>query len=757
MSSKLKSPVQPRPLVQQPTLPRLHAAAGIIVLLAALTIAGLRPLIEETVDTAAPPLSEVLSSLPPTRPTVTLWIDLIIVVLWGAALALRLCEGRGRLPRTGLAAGFIVLALAAAWSCHLAGNRRLALGATLDLLTLPLLAMTLAWMIRQGWHQKLALAVILGSAGANVAECLDQRFVMQSATVDHYRSNRDEFWARQGIPLDSYEVALFERRVYDPAVSGFFAHSNVAGGYFLLALACSVVPLLSAGRRGQRLLASLVILLLALALILTRSRGAMVAGGLAAAVGLACRPFVSFWRRQPRRAWCWGWMFAAGALGAVVICGLVRGALPGGSLAYRWWYWEASASMVAENPLGVGSAQFGRLYPRYKDIKSPEEVANPHNFLAHAAAEWGLAGLAGVVLMLLGASAVMSGASGPPGDSTAASAGSASAAPERAPPPARADRVLPVLLAVVWVVVFSLRIFVSGHQDQYYVMGTNIFPMLGWATAAACVIFSCKQALRCVVPILGLGLAAFLVSDLISFALFVPGSATTFWAVTGLSLAARRGDGSTQEPGNGVAQRGAGPAALVVLATAVACAAIYLFVIAPVARSWPLLTAAREMARRGQAQAAETYLAAHRADPLDPTSLAELTALEPPLPIPADELVRLLVQLDPENPSTYRRLAAMELRLGTLPGAHAAAAHYDDVVRRYPSSPKDWLRASQIQSRILELGGADHSLQLALEYLERALALDGRRDPNEIRRFTPQELDALHKTRDELRRELSPS
>jgi tetratricopeptide (TPR) repeat protein len=303
------------------------------------------------------------------------------------------------------------------------------------------------------------------------------------------------------------------------------------------------------------------------------------------------------------------------------------------------------------------------------------------------------------------------------------------------------------------VAVFWLRIFASGHQDQYYVMGTNIFPMLGWATAAVCAACSCRQGLRHVVPILGLGLAAFLVSDLISFALFVPGSATTFWAVAGLCLAARRGADSTQKPDHGAGHHGAPPAGLVVLATAIACAAIYLFAIVPVARSWPLLNAAREMARRGQAQAAEMYLAAHRADPLDPTSLAELTALESPQ-IPAEELVRLLVQLDPENPSTYRRLAAMELRLGTLQGAQAAAAHYDDVLRRYPSSPKDWLRASQIQSRIHELGGDDHSLRRALEYLERALALDGRRDPNEIRRFTPLELDALHKTRDDLLRQL---
>ena len=153
------------------------------LLLGTVVVAGLRPLIEETVDTAAQPLSTVLTDLAPTRPTVTLGLDLVILALCGVTLALRLA---GRLPprRSGLWAGTLVLAAAATASCAFASNRRLAISATLDWLTLPLLAVALVHLCRRPWHLRLGLVVILASGCANAVECLDQWLVMQPVWPD---------------------------------------------------------------------------------------------------------------------------------------------------------------------------------------------------------------------------------------------------------------------------------------------------------------------------------------------------------------------------------------------------------------------------------------------------------------------------------------------------------------------------------------------------------------------------------------------
>jgi hypothetical protein len=78
-----------------------------------------------------------------------------------------------------------------------------------------------------------------------------------------------------------------------------------------------------------------------------------------------------------------------------------------------------------------------------------------------------------------------------------------------------------VLLAALGTLIFILRIMSAGHRDADIIIGSNAFPVLGWVLGACTVLLACAQ-LRGVIPILGLGLASFLLSDMISFALVVP-------------------------------------------------------------------------------------------------------------------------------------------------------------------------------------------------------------------------------------------
>lgn len=78
------------------------------------------------------------------------------------------------------------------------------------------------------------------------------------------------------------------------------------------------------------------------------------------------------------------------------------GALPGSSgqledsAASRMDIWEGAVSMIAENPLGVGFAQFQPMIERY--VKFRNEARDAHNFYLLVCAELGVVGL----LLLLG-------------------------------------------------------------------------------------------------------------------------------------------------------------------------------------------------------------------------------------------------------------------------------------------------------------------------------------------------------------------
>ena len=62
--------------------------------------------------------------------------------------------------------GFVIVAVAAAASCFVASNKRLAINTTLDWLTLPMLAIALAYLLQHAWQMRLALCVIIASGVA---------------------------------------------------------------------------------------------------------------------------------------------------------------------------------------------------------------------------------------------------------------------------------------------------------------------------------------------------------------------------------------------------------------------------------------------------------------------------------------------------------------------------------------------------------------------------------------------------------------
>ena len=521
-------------------------SAEAVALLILLAVVGLRPLISESFTTATPPINTALGRIHEPWAATTLVLDAVVLLI-GAGVLLG-TAGRRRRPyrRSGIEVGAAIMLIAAIVSCLAAGEKRPAINASIDWLVMSVLTAALVQLLTDGWRVRLALAVIVASAAANAAESAYQHWVSFAETERDYLAHREEIWVAQGIPLDSEDVVLFEQRMKAREASGFFAHSNVAGGYLLLggfaagALALAVARCPSGTRGGGQTLPTVVLSALAAALLaavgLTHSRGAVVAGGAAASL-LAARWIVGDWAVRRRKAvFVAAWVAIIGLTAGVAAWGLIRGTLPGASLAFRWQYWRASAAMFADHPLaGVGAENFGDNYVRYKSIESPEEVKNPHNFLVQFATEYGLLGGIGVLAMLLGGSWL---ATRPPPESPLLDGDGKEADRAR-------WRRAGVWGAVLAGIIFGVRVVLLPSKDPNYVYWATTVALMPWAAAFTLALV--PGATGCWSPggraalgmTLNVGLFAFLLQDTVNFALFVPGARTTFFALLAVSIACR--------------------------------------------------------------------------------------------------------------------------------------------------------------------------------------------------------------------------
>ncbi|MCG3130508.1 MAG: hypothetical protein FLDDKLPJ_01270 [Phycisphaerae bacterium] len=775
-----------------------------------LVVCGLRPLIHETHDSARDVVSSGIAELSPAMPVRTWAIDLAILVAATGAMLTRLREGA--LRRTGLSFGFMLLAAGALISCAAAGQKRVAVNASIDFLCLPVLAMGLMQASETRLHRRLVLAVIAASAAANAAECLDQRWFTLPDVRRMYEENRAAFWRERGVPLDSATVRMFEARMRAGEPDGFFFHSNVAAGYLAMtALAVAGVVLAASRRTGVTsssrgagdpvrvsgaafVCGAALVMLLVLAMALTGSGGAGVAFAAAAAAwgglaGLGRRARFRGWMaRRKMTALVVGWGCAGLAGAAVVGHGLYHNSLPGASLSFRWQYWTASAPLIRDHILtGVGAGNFGRHYVQYKSIESPEEISSPHNFLVQAASEWGAAGLLGLIMLLVGGSARLAGIGKDRGepDPTAA----------REPPAGRREmrdrgegevEGLSGASVLAWaaatgLAVFAARIPLLGSSDPSFVFVQTLIPGAVWLSAFAVVMRLSGDAGADVTdgPIFGgvcAGLAAFFIQDAINFALFVPGAATTVFALYAVS-ASRQGE--LQSDGDDGSRPRAGikteKAALVV------CAALLIAAIqqgGAIRRGNAALAEARELvasvmnaggaAPRLAAAAAATFDKAAEADRWDPTPCIEKAEFQAGLwlgdggslvPSGFESIRSALAEArrrDPFRAEIERKTARIELEAARQAGdgggeggegvgaqrrhLDAAAEAAGRAVLLYPTDPTGWRLLGEC---LLEQGeaGSDRAMPgKAVQAFERALELDAARPEWEvIRRFSPDE------------------
>jgi tetratricopeptide (TPR) repeat protein len=298
-------------------------------------------------------------------------------------------------------AGWVPWALLAwglwlAWGASGAAHADLAWRSALTFTTLPLLGIV-ALELSAGRPERTALllSALLAAVAVGALLAAYQGFVEIPALIQDYQDKNPELMAEIARQDPSYQMALIER-----------LHSRGATGPFLLpgllaSVCAAVIPLcgLVAGRRlaagaPVRALPALgVLVALALGLVLSRSKGAVVSGALVVGAALLLAPGL---RRYRRRL-----LIAAGlgvaALTSVGLIALILGPERAGvglSLTVRLEYWEAALAMWREAPLrGLGINQFREYYSAYKATQA-EEALHAHNAPLQLLAETGLIGLA---------------------------------------------------------------------------------------------------------------------------------------------------------------------------------------------------------------------------------------------------------------------------------------------------------------------------------------------------------------------------
>ncbi len=701
-----------------------------------LGVVGLRPLISERYDSAALGFTRALAVVEDASPAATIVIDGVILLASLGWLAARAMGDRRRYRTTGLEWGGALIAIAAAASCMSAGNKRLAVNGAIDWICCILLAVVLVQLMRTRRRVQLALCVVLATGAAQAAECFHQVFYSFPETEAMYQEQREEIWSRQGLTVESERARLFEARLKSREAFGNLSHSNIAGAHLVL---CGLAAAGLGWSRWREYRSSAVATWLIAAVILTaaaltHSRAALLAGAVVGVLCLLRFIYDDFLRRRRDAVFRLAWGAVILATAAVVGHGLYHGSLPGRSLDFRWQYWTASAQMVADHPLtGVGSGNFGRHYLQYKQVESPEEVKNPHNFLASTAAEWGIPGAIGLLMMLFGTSRVICGGR----DSTEQPIDTES----------DANRAWLTWTGIaVAILIFGSRVFLLGSDDPNHVYFATMFPLLAWAGVFIVLIVKPLGDAASLGTVLGFALLGFLLQDTVNFATLEPGTLTTAFACLAIVVSAKNLDTcpasvSPQWPIGGAVAMAA--ASWLVLGT-------------------PVLVASGSLrdARSAQAAGAAIGLYEHaaRRDALDPTPLLEATRLlrneslaDRDAQTSIDRAIGFIdaaIERDPFDAGLYREKAwchAERARVADHPDDWSIAINAAQrAITLYPTSPPAHVRLGDILAACgLETGDEVH-LADAISSYEKALSIDDARPAWEkLRRMRPADRDAV--------------
>jgi O-antigen ligase len=294
--------------------------------------------------------------------------------------------------------GIIIFAIAAAISTFAASNRRDAITDSITILSSMLTAVMLASLLDSAERKKILLIVIIGAAVANVYQCTEQFSISNGEMIKQYEQEPATQLEALRIEPGSFQQMLYEHRLYSKDVRGFFTTGNSAAAIINLAIFCVFAVFdFKADDKKKLLLPIALLLILFAGLVMTHSKGGFAALAAAAALLLIIKKFgqtLQRWRITVITAVA---ILILTGVFAIICYGLKHNTLPGGnSMLVRWQYWQATAKIIADNPLtGIGGGNFGSSYTHYKIPAALETVKDPHCFILSLASQFGIIGAIG--------------------------------------------------------------------------------------------------------------------------------------------------------------------------------------------------------------------------------------------------------------------------------------------------------------------------------------------------------------------------
>jgi hypothetical protein len=711
----------------------------------------------------------------PASPTPSTTFAFSAVILAVAVLlaSVRLWRRPSTFHSTGAGLGAVLLVVAAVISTLRAGQKHLALVGVVDFLALLAYFFVLRQLLTRPWHIRLALGVVLGSGAIVVTKCAYQRLVELPATIEYYEQHKLELTSRPAGDGDSGRAGLlhdYEQRLRAQTVSGYMQHPNVLGSYLILIVSAALS--VAADRWRRRSTWTIVPpLLLALAALATlawvQSKGAIAACGAA----LTCWGLIRWrmarrsggvgeWRRAfVHRRLVLSWLLAvAFAVGLVLLLRAKPDAL-GRSMLFRSLYWQAAWRMfLDQGPWGIGPDNFGRFFTRYKPAECPEDVDDPHCWVIKAAVEWGVIGLAGLVLVFMGYSWRL--LRGPRREQkTPVHSTDTSHPVSRGPPSSSdphpldvADGSIILWTGAIGAVIALWWFWLLSSVNPGYLAMVEIISLFPWVIGFLLLTVERTSSTRLlndppspVLLCLAAGLIGFLLHAGIDLSLFRAGAATTFFALLAIALAVR--DFACARPlahkaeGDGKGSRRPQILASIIGLAGAAC--IVLMVL------WLVLPAARlgrelQVARRAPASPSwdayidsagyQAYRAAVSAYHFDATAVAELIeelTKRISTPSQVDAVWTLAEQLrrrDPHDPVYWHYLATLHsyrFRFTRNPAdLQASIDAMRTAVAAYPTSPGKHLILADLLEEWARLTASAEARRAAVSELQTALDLD---------------------------------
>ena len=785
--------------------PPLLEQLALFVLLALIPI---RSVINETPTFEVPRLFRDIEASQQAHPGFTLLFSCLILAIgvW------RLC---GRWPLTlrawlptGGELGFGFLALATIISVSLAGQKHLALTGGLNLLGVIAYGFTLRSLLDSPARVRLTCYVLLATGAVLATKGALQHFYEHPNTLAYFEENKAEL-----IKSSTYSPGMlhdYEQRMRSAELSGYYPHSNVYGSNLILLLLAALAPVMDRwGRRVSRwsLLAPVAIFgMLGAIVFLATGKGPIVgafAGLSVFVLGVLGRSMSARLRGTVLVA---GWLIAVGAaVGVTYVLNQDEAAL-GRSIQFRHMYWRGAAEMVADCGMGgVGPLNFGRHFTRYKPVECPEEVESPHSWIVQLLTEWGLLGLVGFVVLLIGMSWRVaypqggrskheedeSGASPQANDCDAqtdsqrtSDALTTQATNISGSTKAQTDSNSAPINLLHWGTLFtlvtgllSLALFPANLYLIILFLGLGLLlPLLiGFLLSAIETsddpIISNEPLGYVAIPLFA-GAVGFLVHTAVDLALFEGGPATTCFAMLAAAFAAQNMNAHKSNDPSMVAER-CYPRTGLIAGAVVLLTGVSLFVTASryqhaliKARRNPVATRIwRSYMSQPQAQA---YAEATRTYPLDATAVGEFVEQMIPRARTMSQFETAIAEADrhlrrdPFNDLGHNLRGTLLRRRydvsEDIDDLKSAAREYEVYVAGYPTNPDRHIYLADV---LVQLAGAANQPELrdrAINHLRRALELEARRvyvsEPN---RKTPGDIAQIEASIERLQQMFVPT